>query len=110
MKELIKISKQATKIQFECLDDCKTMHQYEVDPDDSKKIVYIPTVEWCLEQIKNDLLMADFNFLGCLEWRILYDTAEDGTEIFQHPNLNICAILACEYVLSGGKNDLRSEI
>ncbi len=71
-----------------------------------KLYTFIPDAAWCAErkEFKYNLIEIIYNHSDNPHWMII----TDGTpEPFTHANYDTVHLMACEFVLSGGKNDLR---
>lgn len=66
--------------------------------------LWLPREGWCMEQVKQYL--TEMNYRDNL-WFVKFLNTSLNTHTFHHPNPNIVWMISAEYVLSGGKNDLR---
>lgn len=77
---------------------------------EKKECIFLPDARWCAEQIKIELYQIIY-IPGLSKWNV--DICIVGKEIisksFTHADYDTVHLMAAEYVLSGGKNDLRED-
>lgn len=117
-KEFIELCKMAHAVQ---LTHVSKVGDLVTDPDDSPILIekhqhlkwkyFLPDASWCAERFKISYEGANYRPLQD-DWII--GVREFGTghksEYFTHADYDTVHLIAAEYVLSGGKNDLRKEI
>lgn len=70
------------------------------------RCLFIPDTNWCLNQIK--LVLNRIHYSAPNNVWFLELTKETYNNMgFSHTDLQICALVVAEYILSNGKNDLR---
>lgn len=70
-----------------------------------ERFIFLPDASWCANQIKNNRPLIKRNN-GDTAWIIEF---KNNTVYFTHADYDTVHLMAAEYVLSGGKNDLRKE-
>lgn len=71
-----------------------------------EEFIFLPSTDWCLDKIKERMWNFDWDNPNWVV-DISKPTGCGSYTHFKNPDLNTVTLIACEYLLSSGKNDLR---